>query len=113
MLCEPILVYGPSPSTTSQAVWWLRDLIRPVRILPTSSDFRQIIILAGSTGCRYPTVLYHSRQGSCITSEQGRSQSRFDHWSYEPVLREIVHSLAARIERGTEDKVSLPNQKIS
>lgn len=30
MLCEPILVFGPSPAMTSQAVWWLRDLMRPV-----------------------------------------------------------------------------------
>ncbi|KAL4064481.1 hypothetical protein J3A83DRAFT_4360982 [Scleroderma citrinum] len=37
MLCEPILVYGPSPSMTSQAVWWLRDLIRPV---PLAADIR-------------------------------------------------------------------------
>ncbi|KAG9314822.1 hypothetical protein JVU11DRAFT_3915 [Chiua virens] len=33
VLCEPILVFGPSPSMTSQAVWWLRDLVRPVRLL--------------------------------------------------------------------------------
>lgn len=33
MLCEPILVFGSSPAATSQAVWWLRDLLRPVRRL--------------------------------------------------------------------------------
>ncbi|KIJ12789.1 hypothetical protein PAXINDRAFT_117738 [Paxillus involutus ATCC 200175] len=37
VLCEPILVYGPSPSMTSQAVWWLRDLIRPI---PLAGDIR-------------------------------------------------------------------------
>ncbi|KAI6155086.1 hypothetical protein BKA82DRAFT_996737 [Pisolithus tinctorius] len=37
ILCEPILVYGPSPSMTSQAVWWLRDLIRPI---PLAADIR-------------------------------------------------------------------------
>ncbi|KIJ67039.1 hypothetical protein HYDPIDRAFT_174305 [Hydnomerulius pinastri MD-312] len=37
VLCEPILVYGPSPSMTSQAVWWLRDLIRPI---PLAVDIR-------------------------------------------------------------------------
>ncbi|KAF9223896.1 DUF1630-domain-containing protein [Gyrodon lividus] len=37
VLCEPILVYGPSPSMTSQAVWWLRDLIRP---MPLAGDIR-------------------------------------------------------------------------
>ncbi|KAA1467559.1 DUF1630-domain-containing protein [Dentipellis sp. KUC8613] len=37
VLCEPILVFGPSPAMTSQAVWWLRDLFRPI---PWPSDFR-------------------------------------------------------------------------
>ena len=30
VLCEPILVFGVSPAQTSQAIWWLRDLLRPV-----------------------------------------------------------------------------------
>ncbi|KAF9048763.1 hypothetical protein BJ165DRAFT_1579964 [Panaeolus papilionaceus] len=29
VLCEPILVFGTSPAQTSQAIWWLRDLLRP------------------------------------------------------------------------------------
>lgn len=37
MLCEPILVFGSSPAATSQAVWWLRDLLRPI---PLANDFR-------------------------------------------------------------------------
>ncbi|KAI1797337.1 hypothetical protein LXA43DRAFT_969315 [Ganoderma leucocontextum] len=37
VLSEPILVFGPSPVTTSRAVWWLRDLLRPI---PLSGDFR-------------------------------------------------------------------------
>ncbi|KAG2756966.1 DUF1630-domain-containing protein [Suillus brevipes Sb2] len=37
MLCEPILVFGTSPAATSQAVWWLRDLLRPI---PLANDFR-------------------------------------------------------------------------
>ncbi|KZT07668.1 DUF1630-domain-containing protein [Laetiporus sulphureus 93-53] len=37
VLCEPILVYGPSPAMTSQAVWWLRDILRPI---PVAGDFR-------------------------------------------------------------------------
>src|ERR1700683_5274677 len=32
VLCEPILVFGPSPALTSQAIWWFRDLLRPVRL---------------------------------------------------------------------------------
>lgn len=30
VLGEPILVFGVSPAQTSQAIWWLRDLLRPV-----------------------------------------------------------------------------------
>ncbi|KAN0093280.1 hypothetical protein V8E55_004064 [Tylopilus felleus] len=37
VLCEPILVFGPSPAMTSQAVWWLRDLVRPI---PLAIDIR-------------------------------------------------------------------------
>ncbi|KAI0734227.1 hypothetical protein C8Q72DRAFT_923547 [Fomitopsis betulina] len=37
VLCEPILVYGPSPAMTSQAIWWLRDILRPI---PVAGDFR-------------------------------------------------------------------------
>ncbi|KAJ3744021.1 hypothetical protein DFH05DRAFT_1525026 [Lentinula detonsa] len=31
VLCEPILLFGSSPAQTSQAAWWFRDLLRPVR----------------------------------------------------------------------------------
>nr|VWO99742.1 RRM domain-containing protein [Ganoderma boninense] len=37
VLSEPILVFGSSSVTTSRAVWWLRDLLRPI---PLSGDFR-------------------------------------------------------------------------
>ncbi|PCH42289.1 DUF1630-domain-containing protein [Wolfiporia cocos MD-104 SS10] len=37
VLCEPILIYAPSPAMTSQAVWWLRDVLRPI---PVAGDFR-------------------------------------------------------------------------
>ncbi|KIY68703.1 DUF1630-domain-containing protein [Cylindrobasidium torrendii FP15055 ss-10] len=37
VLCEPILVFGPSPSQTSQAIWFLRDLLRPI---PVAGDVR-------------------------------------------------------------------------
>lgn len=37
ILCEPVLVFGSSPAHTSLAVWWLRDLLRP---LPLAIDFR-------------------------------------------------------------------------
>ncbi|KAJ7086181.1 hypothetical protein B0H15DRAFT_782487 [Mycena belliarum] len=37
VLCEPLLVFGASPAQTSQAVWWLRDLLRPI---PFTGDMR-------------------------------------------------------------------------
>ncbi|KAF8640309.1 hypothetical protein AX16_010204 [Volvariella volvacea WC 439] len=37
ILCEPILIFGNSPAQTSQAVWWLRDLLRPI---PLTGDIR-------------------------------------------------------------------------
>ncbi|KAI9000544.1 hypothetical protein BD414DRAFT_471971 [Trametes punicea] len=37
VLSEPLLIFGPSPTATSIAVWWLRDLLRPI---PLSGDFR-------------------------------------------------------------------------
>ncbi|CAE6456451.1 unnamed protein product [Rhizoctonia solani] len=37
VLCDPILVFAPSPSISSAVVWWLRDLIRPV---PFAGDIR-------------------------------------------------------------------------
>jgi len=37
VLCEPILVFGPSPAFTSQAIWWFRDLLRPI---PLACDVR-------------------------------------------------------------------------
>ncbi|KAF9647157.1 DUF1630-domain-containing protein [Thelephora ganbajun] len=37
ILSEPILVFGTSPTMTSQAIWWLRDFLRP---MPLAGDFR-------------------------------------------------------------------------
>ncbi|QRV74955.1 polarity axis stabilization protein [Ceratobasidium sp. AG-Ba] len=37
VLCDPILVFAPSPAISSAVVWWLRDLIRP---LPFAGDIR-------------------------------------------------------------------------
>ncbi|KAG7089935.1 hypothetical protein E1B28_011565 [Marasmius oreades] len=37
VLGEPLLIFGSSPVETSQAVWWLRDLLRPI---PLFGDIR-------------------------------------------------------------------------
>ncbi|KAF9532638.1 hypothetical protein CPB83DRAFT_784718 [Crepidotus variabilis] len=45
ILCEPILVFGQSPAQTSQAIWWLRDLLRPI---PLAGDIRPYFTLQDS-----------------------------------------------------------------
>ncbi|KAG6861106.1 hypothetical protein C0995_003835 [Termitomyces sp. Mi166 len=42
VLCEPLLIFGASPAQTSQAVWWLRDLMRPI---PFAGDFRPYLTM--------------------------------------------------------------------
>ncbi|KAL1949250.1 hypothetical protein VTO73DRAFT_8131 [Trametes versicolor] len=42
VLSEPMLIFGSSPSATSIAVWWLRDLLRPI---PLSGDFRSFFTI--------------------------------------------------------------------
>ncbi|KAF8501566.1 hypothetical protein F5888DRAFT_1609074 [Russula emetica] len=37
VLCEPIIIFGQSPAWTSNVIWWLRDVIRPI---PWAGDFR-------------------------------------------------------------------------
>ncbi|KAI5122741.1 hypothetical protein M0805_009826 [Coniferiporia weirii] len=37
LLYEPLLIFGQSPAMTSQAVWWLLDVLRPI---PFAGDFR-------------------------------------------------------------------------
>lgn len=37
VLCEPILFFGQTPAWTSKAIWWMRDVFRPI---PWAGDFR-------------------------------------------------------------------------
>lgn len=53
VLCEPILVFGSSPAQTSQAVWWLRDLLRPVSPCFTSV-FSKPLIFSSPFGSQIP-----------------------------------------------------------
>ncbi|KAF8183395.1 hypothetical protein BJ912DRAFT_1023213 [Pholiota molesta] len=46
VLCEPILIFGSSPTQTSQAVWWLRDLLRPS--IPLAGDIRPYFTMQDS-----------------------------------------------------------------
>ena len=93
---------------TSQAVWWLRDLVRPVCRLSTlffcATD--SIVTNADPAGHRHSTVFHDPRQRSLFIGEQGTSQSRAPHRCHKPVFREIVCALAACPEHGTKVAVS-------
>lgn len=38
LLCDPIILFAASPRDASLAVWWLQDLIKPVRVLPDANQ---------------------------------------------------------------------------
>ncbi|XP_006459032.1 hypothetical protein AGABI2DRAFT_200957 [Agaricus bisporus var. bisporus H97] len=44
VLSEPLLIFGQSAAQTSQAVWWLRDLLRPIQV-PLAGDIRPYFTL--------------------------------------------------------------------
>jgi len=37
VLCDPVIIFGKSSVSTSQAIWWLLDVLRPI---PNAIDFR-------------------------------------------------------------------------
>jgi len=53
-LCEPIIIFGQSPSWTSNAIWWLRDIVRPI---PWVGDFR-------------PYFTIHDREYGALVNER-------------------------------------------
>ncbi|KAI0255025.1 hypothetical protein BJV78DRAFT_1180617 [Lactifluus subvellereus] len=54
VLCEPIIIFGRSPAWTSMAIWWLRDVFRPI---PWAGDFR-------------PYFTIHDREHSALVNER-------------------------------------------
>ncbi|KAH9960935.1 hypothetical protein BC827DRAFT_1206394 [Russula dissimulans] len=54
VLCEPIIIFGQSPSWTSSAIWWLRDVVRPI---PWAGDFR-------------PYFTIHDREHATLVNER-------------------------------------------
>ncbi|KAH9972202.1 hypothetical protein BGW80DRAFT_1227904 [Lactifluus volemus] len=54
VLCEPILIFGRSSAWTSLAIWWLRDVFRPI---PWAGDFR-------------PYFTIHDREHSALVNER-------------------------------------------
>jgi Stabilization of polarity axis len=72
VLCEPIIIFGRSPAWTSMAIWWLRDVFRPVRCIlhdryavrgpditqiPWAGDFR-------------PYFTIHDREHSALVNDR-------------------------------------------
>ena len=54
ILNEPILIFGKSPAMTSQAIWWLLDVIRPVSsviFLPRYPQFNWTTYITLGTFC--------------------------------------------------------------
>jgi hypothetical protein len=102
VLCEPILVFGPSPALTSQAVWWFRDLLRPVRIIITATLALSTDRLIDASGKRHQTLFYHPRQRSLFSGEQNAAQGRFANRRDQSVLRKVLYALASYTERGPE-----------
>ncbi|KAI0303677.1 hypothetical protein B0F90DRAFT_1626145, partial [Multifurca ochricompacta] len=54
VLCEPIIIFGRSPAWTSKAIWWLRDVFRPI---PWAGDFR-------------PYFTIHDREHAALVNER-------------------------------------------
>ena len=71
MFCEPILIFGPSPRIVSLAIWWLRDLIRPV----CSCVLQNLTMLIGSriqipiVGDFRPYITIHDREYTSLINK--------------------------------------------
>jgi len=100
------LILGSSPAQTSQAVWWLRDILRPVRsFVPRLEDDLNLNVL-DTVRWGYPSLLYNARRGLLPPRQQVAAQGRYYIGRYEPIFREIMFSLAAYIALGTSSWVS-------
>ncbi|KAH7912796.1 hypothetical protein BJ138DRAFT_1134514 [Hygrophoropsis aurantiaca] len=91
MLCEPILIYGPSPSMTSQAVWFLRDLLRPV---PLAIDFRPYFTIHDTDHSRLVNKL-PPKGGLILGVTNPFFEKSCSHWSHILSLGRKDHSRKA------------------
>lgn len=109
VLCEPVLVFAKNPRDASLAVWWLIELLRPVRCIGNSSpgyDINSRDYFIASVSYGLPAILSHPRCGFrpttgsecgsrsagqvCFVSSWGRTESEYPWcppWLDESVLR--------------------------
>jgi hypothetical protein len=103
LLCEPILVFGHSPAITSQAIWWFRDLIRPVWFgsQVTVSSLTHPLPVEDPSCKRHPALFYYPRYGLLCTGEQVTPQGWSNIGGDKPVFRGVVQTLAQCLNPGT------------
>ncbi len=74
VLCEPIIIFGQSPAWTSNAIWWLRDVIRPVRALlytcRTVPQTRHHVIQIPWAGDFRPYFTIHDKEHKTLVNEK-------------------------------------------
>jgi len=73
VLCEPIIIFGQSPAWTSNVIWWLRDVVRPVRdflfklVVPTVPKSLHEIPWAGDFR---PYFTIHDKEYAALVNER-------------------------------------------
>ena len=73
VLCEPILFFGQSPAWTSKAIWWMRDVFRPVRtfFVPYTLDVdRRHVTQIPWAGDFRPYFTIHDREHSALVNDR-------------------------------------------
>ncbi|GJJ08219.1 hypothetical protein Clacol_002428 [Clathrus columnatus] len=85
LLREPIFVHGPNPRITSLAIWWMRDVIRPIPLL---IDFRPYITIHDRDFASL--VNKHApRTGLIVGATNPFISSSTKHWPHRLMLGEI------------------------
>ncbi|KAL5526712.1 hypothetical protein ACEPAF_8437 [Sanghuangporus sanghuang] len=79
LLCEPLLVFGPTPAMTSQAIWWFVDVLRPVSF---AGDFRPYFTIHDKD---YHSLVNKNRPkpGLLLGVTNPLFESMCKHWSHQ------------------------------
>ncbi|KIP11168.1 hypothetical protein PHLGIDRAFT_114828 [Phlebiopsis gigantea 11061_1 CR5-6] len=103
LLCEPVLVFGPSAAVTSQVIWWLRDLLRPI---PLTGDFRPFFTIHDVDN----VTLLNARQpqaGLLLGVTNPFFEKKCSHWPHILSLgspkRQIIHTTSNVILAANSD----------
>ncbi|KAF8813388.1 DUF1630-domain-containing protein [Phlegmacium glaucopus] len=87
VLCEPILVFGASPAQTSQAIWWLRDLLRPI---PLAGDIRPYFTMQDSDHAQLVNKL-PPKAGLLLGATNPFFEKSCVHWPHVLSLGRRIH----------------------